>query len=195
VPIIESFVERKMTSAARQIRHYRNIKQLSLKNLAEASGISASQLSKIETGKAKLTVETAMKLAEILQVPAANFLMEPAPKAMARRTITRRNTGTLQQTPGMRLEVLCAEFKEKHNLFWKVQISAGDLEENGGWRHHPGQEFLHVLRGTLRLLSVFYDPVDLSEGDSILFDADQPHAYLGVNGPAEIIMVNTVQQG
>jgi transcriptional regulator with XRE-family HTH domain len=182
-----------MTSAARQIRRYRNIKQLSLKNLAEASGISASQLSKIETGKAKLTIETAMKLAEILQVPAANFLMEPAPKAMARRTITRQNTGTLQQSPGMRLEVLCAEFKEKHNLFWKVQISAGDLEENGGWRHHPGQEFLHVLSGTLRLLSMYYDPVDLSEGDSILFDADQPHAYLGVNGPAEVIMVNTVQ--
>jgi len=183
-----------MTSAARQIRHYRNVKQLSLKNLAEASGLSASQLSKIETGKAKLTIETAMKLAEILQVPAANFLMEPAPKAMARRTITRGNTGILQQTPGMRLEVLCADFKEKHNLFWKVQISAGDLAENGGWRNHPGQEFLHVLRGTLRLLSMFYDPVDLLAGDSILFDADQPHAYLGVNGPAEIIMVNTVQQ-
>lgn len=184
-----------MTSAARQIRHYRNIKQMSIKALAEASGISASQLSKIETGKARLTFEMAMKLAEILQVPTANFLMEPSPKAMARRTITRRNEGTVQHTPGMRLEVLCADFKEKHNLFWKVQISAGDLEANGGWRNHPGQEFLHVLRGTLRLLSMFYDPVDLSEGDSILFDADQPHAYVGVNGPAEIIMINTVQQG
>ena len=40
-------------------------------------GISSSQLSKIENGKAKLTVETALKFAGILHVPAAMFLAEP----------------------------------------------------------------------------------------------------------------------
>ena len=89
-----------MTSAARQIRHYRNIKQLSLKNLAEASGISASQLSKIETGKAKLTIETAMKLAEILQVPAANFLMAPALKAHGKAYDNTSRYGHFATNPG-----------------------------------------------------------------------------------------------
>jgi transcriptional regulator with XRE-family HTH domain len=183
-----------MSAAAQQIRHYRKLKHISLRDLAKVSGISASQLSKIESGKAKLTVETALKLAGILQVPASIFLTEPTPQALARRSITRRNSGPVHETPGMRLEVLSSEFKEKHNLFWKVRIVAGSFEENGGWRQHPGQEFLYILSGKLELHSAYYDPIALEAGDSILFDADQPHAYVGVGGPAEMIMMNSVSQ-
>ena len=106
-----------MSSASLQIRHYRNLKSISLRDLSALSGISPSQLSKIEFGKAKLTVETALKLAGILHVPAAMFLAEPTPQAKARRSITRRNTGTVHENPGMQLEILCSEFKEKQNLF------------------------------------------------------------------------------
>lgn len=183
-----------MASAPQQIRHYRNLKSISLRDLSELSGISASQLSKIESGKAKLTVETALKLAGILHVPAAIFLTEPAPQAMARRSITRRDTGTIHENPGMRLEILCSEFKEKQNLFWKVHVTARSFDENGGWRQHPGQEFLYVLSGKLELHSMYYDPITLFEGDSMLFDADQPHAYIGVDGPAELIMMNSVSK-
>ena len=185
---------RTMSSASLQIRHYRNLKNISLRDLSELSGISASQLSKIESGKAKLTVETALRLAGILQVPAAIFLTEPTPQAKARRSITRSNTGTIHQNPGMRLEILSSEFKEKQNLFWKVYVTARSFEENGGWRQHPGQEFLYVISGKLELHSMYYDPLTLCEGDSILFDADQPHAYVGVDGPAELIMMNSISK-
>jgi transcriptional regulator with XRE-family HTH domain len=180
--------------AAAQIRHYRNSREMSLRELAQHSGISASQLSKIESGKAKLTVETALKLAGILQVPAALFLREPRHEVTARRSVTRRAQGTKHTMPGMKLEVLCAEFKEKHQLFWKVKISAKSLEENGGWRQHPGQEFLYVLAGALELHSQHYDQIVLKAGDSILFDADQPHAYVAVDGPAELLMMNSISE-
>jgi transcriptional regulator with XRE-family HTH domain len=180
--------------AAAQIRHYRSSRQMSLRELAQHSGISASQLSKIESGKAKLTVDTALKLAGILQVPATLFLSEPRHKAMARRSVTRRARGMKQTTPGMSLEVLCGEFREKHQLFWKVKVTAKSLDENGGWRQHPGQEFLHVLSGTLELHSQYYDQIVLKAGDSILFDADQPHAYVAVGGPAELLMMNSISE-
>ncbi len=178
--------------AAAQIRHYRNSKRMSLRELAQHSGISASQLSKIESGKAKLTVETALNIAGILQVPAALFLSEPRHGAMARRSVTRRAQGAKQAMPGMNLEVLCGEFKEKHQLFWKVKVSAKSLQQNGGWRQHPGQEFLYVLAGTLELHSQYYDQIVLKAGDSILFDAEQPHAYVAVGGPAELLMMNSI---
>lgn len=180
--------------AAAQIRHYRNSRQMSLRELAQHSGISASQLSKIESGKAKLTVETALNLAGILQVPAALFLSEPRHKAMARRSVTRRAQGPRHTSPGMKMEVLCGEFKEKHQLFWKVKVTAKSLEENGGWRQHPGQEFLHVLSGTLELHSQYYDQIVLKAGDSILFDADQPHAYVAVDGAVELLMMNSLSE-
>lgn len=121
-----------MSHAAAQIRHYRSLKKMSLRELAQHSGISASQLSKIESGKARLTVETALKLAGILQVPAAIFLTEPTRKAMARRSVTRKGQGVRHATPGMSFEVLCSEFREKHLLFWKVKATAKSFEENGG---------------------------------------------------------------
>jgi transcriptional regulator with XRE-family HTH domain len=184
-----------MSHAAAQIRHYRSLKKMSLRELAQHSGISASQLSKIESGKARLTVETALKLAGILQVPAAIFLTEPTRRAMARRSVTRKGQGVKHATPGMSFEVLCSEFREKHQLFWKVKVTAKSFEENGGWRQHPGQEFLYVLSGVLELHSQYYDPIVLKACDSILFDADQPHAYIGVDGPAEILMMNSIAEG
>lgn len=184
-----------MSHAAAQIRHYRTLKKMSLRELAQHSGISASQLSKIESGKARLTVETALKLAGILQVPAAIFLTEPTRKAMARRSVTRKGQGVKHATPGMSFEVLCSEFREKHQLFWKVKVTAKSFEENGGWRQHPGQEFLYVLSGILELHSQYYDPIVLKACDSILFDADQPHAYIGVDGPAEVLMMNSIAEG
>lgn len=167
---------------------------MSLRELAQHSGISASQLSKIESGKARLTVDTALKIAGVLQVPAAVFLSEPPQRPVARRSVTRKSQGIKHGTPGMSQEVLCAEFKEKHQLFWKVKVTAKSFEENGGWHQHPGQEFLYVLSGILQLHSQYYDPIVLKAGDSILFDADQPHAYVSIDGPAELLMMNSLSQ-
>ena len=62
-------------------------------------------------------------------------------------------------------------------------------------RQHPGQEFLYILSGKMEILSAFYDPLVLEVGDSILFDADQPHAYIAPEGRCEIIMMNSVSVG
>ncbi|MES0172600.1 XRE family transcriptional regulator [Mesorhizobium sp. M0006] len=183
-----------MTSANLQIRHYRTLQKISLRDLAKRLEMSPSQLSKIESGKAKLNVETAIKIAGVLKVPAAVFLTERAPLPKARRSITKKGAADIYENPGMRMEVLCSEFKEKQNLFWKVRITARSFEENGGWRQHPGQEFLHILSGHLELHTMYYEPLALDEGDSILFDADQPHAYVALGGDAEMLMMNSVAE-
>lgn len=179
-------------SAYKHIQYYRKLRKFSLREFSTLSGISASQLSKIESGKAKLTVDTALKLANILQVPASVFLTAPTPSAMARRSITRHGTGTIHLTPGMEFEILCSDFKEKYNLFWRVEITATSVEENGGWRQHPGQEFILVLEGRLELHSAHYEPTVLEKGDSILFDSDQSHAYVAVGGSAQVVMINSI---
>lgn len=174
------------------IRKHRSQKGVSLRSLANRLDISASQLSKIETGKSKLSVDLAFKIAEALEVPAAVLLSKSKIVANGRRTITRRGAGATQVTAGMRFEDLCSEFKDHEILYWAVTISATTFEENGGWRQHPGQEFFYVLSGQVQLLSQLYEPVTLSGGDSILFDSDQPHAYVAVGGPATLLMTNKI---
>ncbi|WP_374272611.1 helix-turn-helix domain-containing protein [Paenirhodobacter enshiensis] len=180
-----------MPPAVQQIRHFRKMRGLSLRALSERIGVSVSQLSKIESGKARLTVEMALKLAGELELPAASFLNDPSPAPRARRTITRAGTGTRHHSPGLEHEVLCSDFKEKQNLFWRMTVAPGAVEDNGGMRQHPGQEFIHVLSGRLELHSAYYDPLVLETGDSILFDSDQPHGYVGLDGPAEFLLMNS----
>lgn len=172
------------------IRIQRSRRGISLRSLATELGISASQLSKIETGKSKLSVDLALKIAGLLEVPASVFLSKGSPSAGGRRTITRASQEDQQTTPGMRFRPLCTEFKDHEVLYWVTTITATDFEENGGWHQHPGQEFFYVLSGKIKLLSQLYETAELNRGDSILFDSEQPHAYVAVDGPAELMMIN-----
>jgi DNA-binding XRE family transcriptional regulator len=176
-----------------KIREIRKSKGLTLEELSQACGLSVSQLSKIENGKARLTFDIALALSGLLKVPVTAFLSSSVSAPIARRSITRAGGGIVHPTPGMRFEVLCSDFKEKRNVFWRVVISARNVEESGGWRSHPGEEFLHVLEGALNLHTEHYEPTSLATGDSILFDASMPHAYVAA-GPADavVLMSNTM---
>lgn len=178
------------------IREVRKRKGFTLKDLAEKSGLSISQLSRIENGKAKLTVELTLKLADVFNVPATSLLSQPSTPARGRRSLTRAEQGVLHHGGlGIKFEVLCSDFSDKQSLFWRVTVTAKNFEESGGWRTHTGEEFLHVLSGSLELHSIHYDPVMLNPGDSIVFDGEMKHAYvsLGIN-PAILIMSNSVLQ-
>ncbi len=186
-----------MTSSVNeQIRTIRAEKKLTLRSLSLASGLSVSQLSKLENGKVRLSVETAMALANAMKVPVAALMAKPAAEPRSRRSITHVGTGVRHSQPGMELEVLCGDLKEKRNFFWRVVVTATTMDESGGWRKHPGEEFLYILSGTLELHTEHYQPVQLEPGDSILFDADMPHAYLAVGeNPVVLLMSNTVPMG
>ena len=169
-----------MTSAARQIRHYRKMKSLSLRDLSDASGISPSQLSKIETGKAKLTIETAMKLAEILQVPAANFLMSRYPSNGAAHVSRRGNCTVLQEILGCASKYYALGSRRNTTFFGRCRSPRAIWKKTADGDNILVRNSCMCSAGTLRLLTKYYDPVELSQGDSVLFDADQPHAYVGV---------------
>jgi transcriptional regulator with XRE-family HTH domain len=181
------------STVAAKIREIRKSKGLTLEALSAACGLSVSQLSKIENGKARLTFETALALSGLLKVPVTAFLSNPPLVHIARRSISRAGSGIVHETPGLRFEVLCSDFKEKRNVFWRVVISARTIEEGDGWRSHPGEEFLHLLEGVLDLHTEHYEPVRLNVGDSILFDASMRHAYVAAGeGDAVVLMSNTV---
>jgi len=178
-----------------RVREARKARGLTLQDLSTRSGLSVSQLSKLETGKARLTVDTALVIAGVLQAPVAALLSVPKSSPRARRSITRAGSGIIHQGDGMRFEVLCSDFRDKANVFWRVTLSAQSFEENGGWRSHSGEEFVHVLGGTLELHTIDYDPVILGTGDSILFDGEMEHAYVALGDePVVMLMSNSVQR-
>lgn len=180
-------------SVGTKIREARKEGKLTLRDLSERCGLSVSQLSKLENGKARLTVDVALTIAGVLHVPVASFLFRPKPGMQARRSITRAGSGVMHHGNAMAFEVLCSDFRDKRNIFWRVTLTACSFEENGGWRSHSGEEFIHVLAGSLELHTIHYDPVILQPGDSILFDAEMQHAYVALGEhPVIMLMSNTV---
>jgi quercetin dioxygenase-like cupin family protein len=74
-------------------------------------------------------------------------------------------------------------------------VTITSVEEAGGFSRHDGEEFLHVLKGTLVLASEFYEPLTLNEGDSVYFDSHMGHAYLSGSGePVTILVIATTER-
>lgn len=177
------------------IRQTRKRLNLSLKELSERSGLTVSQLSKLENGKQRISVDLALKIAGVLHVPVTSFLSAPSVRPLARRSIVRAGTGTRHETRGMVFEVLSSDFRDKSNLFWNVTVTGRSLEETGGWRSHAGEEFLQILSGSLILYTQHYEPLLLETGDSILFDGEMEHGYVcHGDAPTLLFMSNSVRQ-
>ncbi|MEM1346163.1 MAG: XRE family transcriptional regulator [Pseudomonadota bacterium] len=184
------------TDIGERLRTARRAKGLKLKDVARLSGLSISQLSKLENGHARLTVDMALMLAGALAIPANHFFSRPGhAMARGRRSVTRAGTGIGHTLMGMDFEVLCSDFADKRNLNWRVRIHGRSLEECGGLRSHSGEEFITVLSGTLTLHSEYYEPLALGVGDSIVFDGEMVHGYAATGeGAAVVLMSNSVHE-
>lgn len=175
------------------IRQTRKKLKLTLRELGDQSGLTVSQLSKLENGKQRISVDVALKIAGVLRVPVTSLLSTPRQVPLGRRSITRAGMGTRHSTEGIVFEVLCSDFRDKSNIFWNVTVAGRSIEETGGWRRHAGEEFIQMISGVLELHSRHYEPLVMTAGDSILFDGEMEHAYVSKGDePAMLFMSNTM---
>ncbi|MEM9761698.1 MAG: XRE family transcriptional regulator [Pseudomonadota bacterium] len=178
---------------AAHIRELRVGAGLTLREIREATGLSISQISKLETGRARLTVDIALRLAGALRVPAnAFFLSHDDTRQEAPPVVTRAGEAVGHRLHGIDYEVLCGEAEGKRALNWRVTVYGASMAACGGLRTHAGEEFIHVLSGTLELQVAESGPITLRPGDSIVFDGRLDHGYAAPDGPAVAIMTNSV---
>ena len=76
-----------------------------------------------------------------------------------------------------------------------TKIRAKTSKEFGELVHHPGEEFVYVLRGTVVVNTEFYDPVVLEAGQSIYIDSNMGHAYLAAEGCDEAEVLGIMSSG
>lgn len=178
-----------------RIRELRKQRGMTLTQLAGLAKLSASNLSKIETGKISVNFETVNRFAEGLGVPIASLVAARAatPKLAGRRSITKKRRGRHFSNQRYDLEILCDDLVHKQNVFWRVVVKARTLQEYGEFSRHPGEEFIYMLSGSMVLHTDQYRPVVLGEGDSIFFDSSMGHAYLRHGAqPAVFLMSNSI---
>ena len=159
-----------------RLRSLRQQRGTTLAELAEATGISVSTLSRLESGGRKPTLELLLALARAHQVPLDELVGALAPgDPRVRARPVYRNGRTLiplsQRPGGIRA--------------YKMLVPAG--ESVGEQKSHEGYEWMYVLSGRLRLRLAEHDFV-MKPGEAAEFDTRVPH-WFGSDGaePAEVL--------
>jgi transcriptional regulator with XRE-family HTH domain len=178
-------------SVGARVRALREAMRLSLRDLADRTGVSAPMLSQVERGDTSPTLAVAAKIAAGLELSLSQLLRldEAEPVAVVRRD-ERREGGPNGQGhryeivtppgPGQRAEV------SMHTLAPTAATGGpGDPP-----MHEPGsRETALVTRGRMKLV-IDGAEHDLSEGDAVTFDADLPHHFENPgNVEAEVLAV------
>lgn len=160
-------------NVGRCLRELRLGRELSLRSLADQSGLNVNTLSLIENGKTSPSVSTLQQLASALQVPITAFFEADLKKTgvsyqkVGHRPLATFAFGTLEDLGAG----LTPSGGQPFLLTMAPKASSGPVPIV-----HTGREFVFCLEGQLSYM--IEDQVyQLKPGDSLLFEAYLPHCW------------------
>jgi transcriptional regulator with XRE-family HTH domain len=156
-----------LLSVGTRLRALRKERETTLADLSEATGISVSTLSRLESGSRRPTLELLLPLARAHGVT-LDELVDAPPTGDPRihlRPVTRHGMTMLPLT--RRAGGIQA---------YKLVIAPGSRSSEPEPQSHEGYEWLYVLNGRLRLVLGEHDLV-LTPGEAAEFDTRVPHWF------------------
>jgi transcriptional regulator with XRE-family HTH domain len=169
-------------SIGAQLKSIRMRNKLTLREAANLTNLAASTLSKIENEQISPTFAVMQKLAAGLNIELPQLFTKPAmTQAVGRRDITLKEQGNYHLTSTYEHELLSTQFSHKKMMPYKCRVHARSFDDFGEWVRHSGEEYLLVLEGEVQLVTEFYEPVNLVEGDSVYYDAMMGHLVISVS--------------
>lgn len=172
-----------LRDVGQRLRTLRLERGLTLEGLSEQTGISASTISRLETGKRNPTLELLLPISRIYRVPLDDL-------------VGVQDT----QDPRVRLEPRTVNGREAWPLnrhsdgvqAWKMTLPYTTRPPK--LRTHDGYEWLYVLRGQVRLLLGAQD-LTLNAGEAAEFDTRRPHWFGSASTQAAEILSLFGRQG
>ncbi len=171
-------IENALASVGPRLRTLREQRRTTLVQLAQASGVSVSTLSRLESGGRRPTLELLLRLARAHDLPVDELLTEPStddpriqPEPISRNGMTMlpltRRPGGVQA--------------------YKMIIAPGRSRPEQ--QSHAGYEWMYVLNGRLRLLLGELDLI-LRPGEVAEFDTHTLHWFGCANQrPVELLVL------
>lgn len=156
-----------------RLRVLRKSQNLSIRSLAESSGLSINMLSLIENGKTSPSVTTLHQLAKSLNVSITVFFQSECQKKRV-----------VYQKAGERQHIIFSQGQVEKLSEGMAQVGSEPLiarlepgaNSGKGEIMHAGREFVYCLEGSLTYF-IAGETYQLNPGDSLVFDAHMPHAW------------------
>jgi transcriptional regulator with XRE-family HTH domain len=161
------------TDVGGRLRELRAAQGLSIRSLAELSGLNFNTLSLIENEKTSPSVSTLQRLAQAMQVPITAFFHS----TVTQRNVIIQRSGQRRKAPFSHgsMEDLGGGLMLGDGVPLLLSLQAG-AESGPEASAHTGQEFVYCLEGQLAYQVAGQD-YSLSPGDSLIFQAYLPHRW------------------
>ncbi|MET0360492.1 MAG: XRE family transcriptional regulator [Sphingobium sp.] len=182
--------------AGLRIRELRIAQGMTLVELGETAGLPVSTLSKLENNKMSLSYDKLVKIAVGLDVEVGQLLSgastaRAAAPSLGRRCLTPRDEGPRIETADYIYRYLANDLLNKRMTPMIMDIKSADTGQIEMSRH-PGEEFIMVTEGRVRVVTELYAPMILGAGDTMYFDAGMGHAYLKEGEePARLLSISS----
>jgi transcriptional regulator with XRE-family HTH domain len=168
-------IERVVRTRLRSLRHTLG---LSLDELAARTNLSASTISRVETGKRTISLDVLVPLAQALQVDLDSLLEVSGDDDVVIRPIASPmangiTTWMLSRATG-------------NTIAMKMRLEP--TEQPPTQRVHPGHDWFFVIEGRVRLLLGDREVI-VENGEAAEFATMTPHAIAAVDEYADVIMI------
>jgi transcriptional regulator with XRE-family HTH domain len=183
-----------MTFVAQAVRERRERLGLTLRALAEKSGVSSSMISDIERGAKSPTVSTLAALAEALGVP-LSALVDRAARPAARVHVVRagENPEFIDPAGGARRKSFGPALAGSKVEFLRYSVPAHAMA--GPFAPHAAGTVEHMYLASGKIhVKLGPDTVMLEAGDSCSRLADAPHSFDNREGEAEALIYIAVER-
>jgi transcriptional regulator with XRE-family HTH domain len=167
-----------------RLRRIRREKGLTLADLAARSGISTAALSKAERGLSAIGYDRFGQLAGALGVDVAELFADGRRFEAGLVATAAAGEVVRHVTENYDMEMLFTGVSGKTMTPIMGTLPAGRTMDLRRFVRHPGQEFIHVVSGAVRILFEDRPPVDLRAGESAYFDSGMGHLYTAL-GPVD----------
>lgn len=181
-----------MTSDGRlgeRIRSLRLARGYTLKQLATLTGLSASFVSMLETGKTGVAASRLQVIADAFGLSAADLLPETGSQALIQTVRAERRPLVPGLGDGVSAQMLV---RDLHRRIQPVLLTVARGATHSNTIGHPGEEFVLVLKGSIRLVVDDDQSTVLNAGDSAYYPSALSHAYENVGADdAELFTISS----
>jgi transcriptional regulator with XRE-family HTH domain len=183
----------KVASVGPRVKALREAMDLSLRDLAERSGVSAPMLSQVERGETSPTLQVAARIAAGLELRLSQLLRLDEDGTVS---VVRAGEGRRGGAGGHSYEVLTPPLPGLRAEVTRHALAPGAVTGGPGDppRHEPGARETAVVEAGAVILHVDGAEHRLAAGDTVTFDADLSHHFENP-GPQEALLLAVVAAG
>lgn len=172
-----------------RLKGLREVLDIPAEEVAELCGITLDHYLKIEVGEADPSVYRLSRIAKRYGISLDVLLFGEEPR-MSAYFLTRKGQGlSVERRKEYKYQSLASGFRGRKVDPFLTQVDPLPGDRKYSKNSHDGQEFNYIVEGRMEI-TIGDKVMELGEGDSIYFDATQPHCMRALDGkPVRFLVV------